>query len=190
MFSLRVDDEVALELAEEHHAPEMFALVDRNRDHLRPWMPWVDATATEADSTAYLKFVRGEYAAGRQLHCNLRYQGILVGGIGLRMNRGDAKTDLGYWLDSAHVGRGVVTRAARVLTDAAFRDLGFRRVSIRAAVDNVRSRAVPERLGFAFEGVLRANEVVGGRSVDHASYAMLAAEWDAGTLARNDAAGT
>lgn len=177
MFALRADDDVVIELAEEHHAEELFALVDRNRDHLRPWMPWVDATVTPADSLAFLRFVRAEYAAGRQFHANLRYGGALVGGIGMRFNQPNLKAEIGYWLDAGHVGRGIVTRATRALTSVAFSELGFRRVSILAAVDNVRSRAVPERLGFAYEGVLRSNEVVGGRSLDHAMYAVLADEW-------------
>lgn len=178
MFSIRVDDEVELELAEEHHAQSTFDLTDRNRDHLRPWMPWVDGTQTVDDSLAYLKFVRGEYAAGRQLHCNIRYRGEHVGACGMRIDRINDKAEIGYWVSRDFQGRGVVTRAARALTAAAFDHLGLYRVTIRAGVDNVRSRAVPERLGFAFEGVLRANERVGDRHVDHASYAMLAGEWD------------
>lgn len=185
MFSLRADDEVSLELAEEHHAQSTFELTDRNREHLRPWMPWVDSTVTVADTKAFLTFVRGEYAAGRQLHCNLRYRGEHVGAIGLRLDRANDKADIGYWIGKDREGLGIVTRAARALTTAAFDGYGLHRVSIRAAVDNVRSRAVPERLGFAFEGVLRGTERIGERHVDHAAYAVLAADWRAGTLRGN-----
>jgi ribosomal-protein-serine acetyltransferase len=182
MFSLTVDDEVALELAEEHHAQAIFDLTDCNRDHLRPWMPWVDPTVTVADTLAFLRFVRGEYAAGRQLHCNVVYRGSIVGGAGLRIDRNNLATELGYWIDRDHEGRGIVTRAARALTTAALGDLGLNRVVIRAGVENVRSRAIPERLGYTLEGVLRANEKIGDRFVDHATYSMLAGEWDPGTL--------
>jgi ribosomal-protein-serine acetyltransferase len=177
MFALRVDDEVALELAEERHAAEIFAVVDRNRDHLRPWMPWVDATKGVEDSLAYLKFVRAEYASGHQFHCNLRYQGAVVGGMGLRMQRAHDTSELGYWIGREHEGRGIVTRAAKALTLAAMNDLGYRRVAVRAGVENARSRAVPERLGFAFEGVLVSAEKVGDRYLDHASYAAVAGTW-------------
>ena len=185
MFSLRVDDEVSIELAEEHHAQSTFDLTDRNRDHLRPWMPWVDGTVTVADTLGFLTFARAEYTAGRQFHCNLRYRGAHVGAIGMRINRPNDKGEIGYWLDREHEGRGIVTRATRALTGAAFDQLGLHRVTIRAAVENVRSRAVPERLGYRFEGVLRANEKIGDRYVDHASYAMLVDEWRAGTLPGN-----
>lgn len=188
MFALRVDDEVELDLAEEVDAPAIFAVVDRNRDHLHPWMPWVDATATVADSLAFLRFVRAEYAAGRQFHCNLRLRGEVVGGMGMRLDRPHESGELGYWLDAAASGQGVVTRAARALTTAAFDRLGLHRVVIRAGVENVRSRAVAERLGYTFEGVLRDAERVNGTYLSHAAYSVLSAEWPpAGTLAGNDA---
>ena len=183
MFSLTVDDEVSLELAEMHHAQEIFDLTERNREHLAPWMPWVETTTSVADTTAFLTFIRGEYGAGRAFHCNLRYRGAIVGGMGLHaMKPADKTVELGYWIDKDHVGKGVVTRATRALVTAAFAQ-GYVRVGIKAAVDNDRSRAVPERLGFVLEGVERAAARVNGRHVDHASYAMLAADWDAGTLA-------
>lgn len=182
MFSLRADDEVELELAEMHHAQELFDLTDRNRAHLAPWMPWVEGTKTVADTTAFLTFIRGEYGAGRGFHCNLRYRGEMVGGIGLHAMRSFDKTcELGYWIAEEHVGKGVVTRATRALVTAAFAQ-GYVRVGIKAAVDNVRSRGVPERLGFTLEGVERMAARIGDRHVDHASYAMLAADWAAGTL--------
>jgi ribosomal-protein-serine acetyltransferase len=184
MFSLRVDDEVSLELAEMHHAQELYDLTDRNREHLKPWMPWAELTTSVADTTAFLTHVRGEWAAGRAFHANIRYHGTLVGGMGLHgMSSTDKVCELGYWIDKDHEGRGIVTRATRALVTAAFQGHGFARVGISADVDNVRSRAVPERLGFQLEGVTRAAVVVGGRHRDQAQYGMLAADWDAGTLA-------
>ena len=51
------------------------------------------------------------------------------------------------------------------------------RVEIRAAPENRRSRAIPERLGFTEEGTLRQAERVGERYLDSAVYAMLAEDW-------------
>ena len=177
MFTLRADDEVEIELAEDHHAQVIFDLVDGNRDHLGAWMPWVPATVTVADTRAFLTFIRAEYAAGRQFHANLRYRGEVVGAIGLRTNRPNLTSEMGYWIAAGHEGRGIVTRAARALTTAAFARLGLNRVEIRAGTANARSRAVPERLGYTFEGVLRQHEKVGDTFLDHAVYSMLAADW-------------
>ena len=48
---------------------------------------------------------------------------------------------------------------------------------IQAAVENARSRAIPERLGFREEGILREVERIGDRMLDDVVYAMLAADW-------------
>ena len=44
MFTLRVDDEIELQLLEKHHKEELYELIDQNRNHLRRWLPWVDGT--------------------------------------------------------------------------------------------------------------------------------------------------
>ena len=57
--------------------------------------------------------------------------------------------------------------------------MGLHRVEIRAAEDNLRSRAIPERLGFEQEGVLREAERVGERYHDLVVYGLMASEWQA-----------
>ena len=98
-------------------------------------------------------------------------------------------TELGYWLAESAQGRGTMTRAVSTLVDHAFSTWRLNRVAIRAAVDNRRSRAIPERLGFRREGVLRQVERVGGRFVDHVVYAILAEEWSRGRRRRPGAHG-
>lgn len=70
-----------------------------------------------------------------------------------------------------------MTAAARVLVGHAFTVWGLSRVEIRAATENLRSRAIPERLGFQQEGILRRRELVNGRYLDCAVYSMLSTDW-------------
>ena len=70
-----------------------------------------------------------------------------------------------------------MTRSVRALIAKAFLELGFERLDIRADVANARSRAVAERLGFTFEGVLRREAFSGSTYVDHAVYGLLRDEW-------------
>jgi ribosomal-protein-serine acetyltransferase len=72
-----------------------------------------------------------------------------------------------------------MTEAVRAHVDHAFATWELNRILIQAAVDNGRSRAIPERLGFREEGVLREVERVGGRMLDGVVYAMLAGDWPA-----------
>ena len=82
-------------------------------------------------------------------------------------------TSIGYWLAESAQRRGTMTRAVQTLLDHAFGVWQLHRVEIRAAVNNTRSRAIPERLGFNQEGVLRAAERIGKRYTDQVVYAML-----------------
>jgi ribosomal-protein-serine acetyltransferase len=60
---------------------------------------------------------------------------------------GPGGLEIGYWISRHHTGRGFVTKAVRLLVQEAFR-IGAERVEILHDVLNVRSGAVPERLGF------------------------------------------
>jgi ribosomal-protein-serine acetyltransferase len=72
-----------------------------------------------------------------------------------------------------------MTLAARALTDHAFRVWELNRVEIRVAPENRPSRAIPERLGFSEEGILRSvQRIEDDRYLDLVVYGMLAAGWD------------
>ena len=99
------------------------------------------------------------------------------GGAGIRFGPFGTGAEIGYSIGSAFEGRGIITRAAAALTELGFGEHGVHRVVIQAGVDNVRSRAVPERLGFTYEGIARGAGRGSGGFYDLAVYAMLEHEW-------------
>jgi ribosomal-protein-serine acetyltransferase len=177
-FALRVDDELELALYERGDVEALHALVVAERAQLAAWMPW--AQAPTVDTTR--GFVEGRalaaIAAADGFEAGIWWRGRLVGSVGLHgVQQQPRRGSIGYWLAADAQGRGLVARSVRALIDKAFADLGFERLDIRADVDNVRSRAVPERLGFTFEGVLRREAFDGRRYADHAVYGLLPDEW-------------
>jgi ribosomal-protein-serine acetyltransferase len=84
---------------------------------------------------------------------------------------------VGYWLSEELQGRGLVTAACRAMVDHAFEELELNRVSIACATENIKSCAIPERLGFRQEGVVRQAEWLYDHFVDHVLYATLVGEW-------------
>jgi ribosomal-protein-serine acetyltransferase len=178
MFRMPVDDSLELVLLEQRHAPMLFALIDENRAHLRPWLPWVDASRTMNDSLAWIQGALDQFAKGMSLNVGLFSRGMLAGVCGYHtIDWANRRTAIGYWLASSQQGHGLMTRAVRALSTHAFVSLQINRLEIRAAVENRRSRAVPERLGYKLEGQCRQAEWLHDRFVDHAVYSMVAREW-------------
>lgn len=178
MLNQPLTGELSLELLEPRHAEALFRATDENRAHLRRWLPWVDATRSPDDSRAYIRATQQQFGADAGFQTALMVRGELVGMIGHTGIRWERRaTALGYWLGERHQGQGYMTLACRAYLDHAFGALGLNRVEIRAATGNQRSRAIPERLGFVLEGVVRDAEWLYDRFVDHAVYGLLAREW-------------
>jgi ribosomal-protein-serine acetyltransferase len=155
-------------------AEELYALVEANRERLNPWMPWPEFTRGPDDQRTWVAEHLDDLEG-----LGLWSDGRLVGGVGLHPGAFGISAEIGYWIDGVHEGRGLVTAAVRALIDLGFRDLGVHRIVIRAGVDNLRSRAIPERLGFTREGVLRED---GKGSDGHGFhdlvvYGLLSDEW-------------
>ncbi|WNQ09926.1 GNAT family protein [Paenibacillus aurantius] len=191
MFKYKVDDRLYLAQLETGHAEELFQLTVRNREHLGEWLPFAHATHRVEDTLAYLESCRVRHEAQDGLSAGIWREGQLVGTIGLHdYNRDNRRVEIGYWLSEDCCGQGIMTRACRVLINYVFSDLEFNRVQIKAAVGNLPSRAIPERLGFTQEGTLRDYSFLNGHYVDMAVYGMLRREWTKGVYNGRTASGT
>lgn len=182
----------ALRLLEESDADELFAVIDANREHLGAWMPWVGSENKPEDVLPFIRATRKQLADNNGLQTTIvDPDGRIVGMIGVHgIDWANRKTSIGYWLARDHQGRGIMTAAVRAYVDHAFGAWLLNRVTIEAAVGNARSRAIPERLGFREEGMLRESERVGDRMLDHVVYGMLVADWSsraAGVAVHGDA---
>lgn len=160
-------------------APELYAVIDANRAHLARWMWWADQ---DFDSTlGFLESVRPDAERGYALQLVVVRDDRIVGMVGFhRIAWAHRSASLGYWLAAPEQGRGLMTTAVRALADHAFAVWDLNRLEIQVAVQNHRSRAIAQRLGFREEGLLREAWIVGDRLLDLVVYAMLAREWAAG----------
>ena len=168
----------SLRQLEDGDAEELFELIDANRAHLASWMPFVSQTHTVADSLAFIRAARRQWEENRGVQLAIVQDERIVGVAGFHgIDWTRRSTSIGYWLAASQQGAGTMTTAVAAMLDHAFGPWDLARVEIRAGVMNRRSRAIPERLGFKEEGVLRAAERIGTRVIDHAVYVMTAREW-------------
>ena len=173
-----MDDDIELRILTAAHAPALFALTDRNREHLRRWLPWVDGTRSAKDTAKFIRGGREQLRKNDGFQAGIWYRGELVGALGFHYwNWSLRKTEIGYWLAEPYQGKGIMTRACRALIDYAFRNLGLDRAEIRTAARNARSRGIAERLGFAKEGVLRKAEYSSRGPDDQLVYGLLRTDW-------------
>jgi ribosomal-protein-serine acetyltransferase len=171
---LQVSEDCYLRLLEESDAEELYRLVDVNRAYLAEWMPWA-ADQTLEGTAAFIQAARRRMADRNGFELALVLDERIIGAAGFTGVDWVARsTSIGYWLAEEHRGRGLMTRAVRALVDHAFGQMELHRVQIQAAEDNRRSRAIPERLGFHEEGILREAERVGDRYLDLVIYGLLA----------------
>jgi ribosomal-protein-serine acetyltransferase len=110
-----------------------------------------------------------------------RQSGRLLGGSGLhRIDWNIRKFDIGYWLRDSAVGHGYATETVQVLTRFAFDHLDACRVEIRIDARNTPSRAVPERVGFIYEGRhRRALPDASGQPCDIEVFALIREDFEA-----------
>jgi ribosomal-protein-serine acetyltransferase len=158
-------------------ADEAYAAVDGDRDRLREWLPWVDATDSVGVEREFLSAIEVANETGAGLHVTLRQDAAFAGLVGLRLDPMHPNGEVGYWVAAGYAGRGLVTRSVAAIIDLGFGPIGLHRVQLNAATGNVRSRAVADRLGMTHEGTLRQAELLARGQVDLEVYSVLATEW-------------
>jgi RimJ/RimL family protein N-acetyltransferase len=131
------------------------AALDSSLDHLRPWMPWAhdEPSTIEVLQTRISKF-------HADFHSNLDWpygifsldESVLLGGSGLHPRGGPGEIEIGYWLRASAQGQGIATECAQALTQAAFSAPEISKVIIKCDPRNIRSAAIPKRLGYELIG--------------------------------------
>ena len=174
-----VDDEIELRIATESDAATLFQLVEKNREHLRAWLPWLDETTSIQDE---IEFIHGQLIRHQKTDGSLFliwYQGrTIVGTLSVnQVDHGNQTGWIGYWLDRGHTGKGIMTRAVGAIVDVLLVSCGFNRVVIEIGVGNSASMAIPLRLGFREEGKSIERQWMYDRWVDSLQYAITAREW-------------
>lgn len=178
MFSHKIEEGVELKLLQEHHATPLFELVDENRDHLRQWLPWVDRTETAHDTLDFIKMTKNKFAQNIGFETGIWVDGEIAGVIGLHFIEWMHKrSSIGYWLVKGFEGRGIMTKSVAAYLDYLMGELQINYVEIRAATENKKSRAIPERLGFKHEGTLRDYEWLYDHFVNLEHYGITFNEW-------------
>lgn len=161
-------------------APIIYDSVDRGREDLRVWLPWVDATQSVADTVEFIEGSQLRRSAGEAYVYGIWEDLEFCGVIDLHaVDELNACAQIGYWLKPEARGHGLVTQAAAALLGISFEILGLERIEIRCAVGNEASASIPLRLGFTEEALLRHAQRFGDGFKDLRLFRLLLAEYRA-----------
>jgi ribosomal-protein-serine acetyltransferase len=178
MFSYQVEENLKLTLPQARDAEEIAEVVRANLDILKPWMPWATDDYSIESAQAFIKYNLSEFAEKGSFSASIILDGKFVGAVGFHhLDLRNKSTHIGYWLAKEAQGKGIVTRCCGELFDYLFEALELNRIQINCNVENMKSRAIPERLGFKLEGIFRQVEFFDNRFGDWAIYSVLKEEW-------------
>jgi len=155
------------------------ALVAADEPRLGEHLSWPAVTTTPEGAERWLgPYEDGE--GGRVLMAGAWHAHELLGGaMLLNHDATNANVELGCWLATAAEGHGVAAAACRALLRIARAELGAERVEWRASTKNERSRRLAGRLGFRYEGTLRADYALRGTRLDTDVLSLVGGEIDA-----------
>lgn len=86
---------------------------------------------------------------------------------------------IGYWIDRARAGQGLIAEGVVVAARFAFDQLHLHRLEVCIVPRNTNSHRVMEKLGFRTEGVAFGFLEINGVWEDHVRYGFTAEEWAA-----------
>ncbi len=143
-------------------APLLKAAVDESLDHLRPWMPWTinepEVLQTKIDR---LRKFRANFDLGRDYIFGIfdLREGQVIGSTGLHTVPEGSAREIGFWIHVEHINQGLASEVTAALTKVAFEVENVDRVEIHCGPKNIRSAAIPKKLGYQYEATLKRRYV-------------------------------
>lgn len=178
MVSILVDDDIQMRSYTPDDAAELFRCIQASRQHLRPFLSWVDTTTKPEHSLQFIQNTLVQQNNQEALALGIFRQRELIGGIG--MHQWDhylRKAQVGYWLAKDYEGQGIMCRCAIRFIDFLFDKLDLNKIEMHLLPHNTRSAALTQKLGAKVEGVLRQSIKVNGKLEDVVVTGILRSEW-------------
>lgn len=169
-----INNILTVRLLREFDCDEIFKLIDSNREFLKMWLPWVDITKTREDFLNFIKKSIVDYKNKASIQYTLIYNKRIVGLLGINdINMRNKSVSIGYWIGEDYQGRGIVSNVCQFLIENLFQDNNIHRIEIRVDKNNIKSKAIPEKLEFILEGILRDADWIDNHYEDVCIYSLI-----------------
>lgn len=178
MITIKVDEQLSMRTLEAKDAQDLFAVVDKHRQHLRPWLNWVDRNTSVEHTLQFIHLTAQQQESQEGLVLGIVCEGKIIGEVGMHnWNHSLKKAQIGYWLSADHEGKSILYKCLSRFLDFLFDSVGLNKVEVHFVPQNKRSAKVAERLGCKVEGVLRHSYLRNGSLEDLVIAGLLRTEW-------------
>lgn len=168
--------EITLRPLKTEDAYDMFAYCSLNE--IADGMTW-DAHQSIEDTKAFIDYTLNRLEGSNDVFLAIEVDGVMVGSTSLLyVDNRHHVAELGYMLNPAYAGRGIVTKAVNLIMAHGFEEMAMNRIQARCFIDNAGSENVMKRVGMEFEGILRKRMFVKGHYHDMKMYSILREEWN------------
>jgi len=178
LVNITVNNDIVLRSWTPEDADALFAAVQHSRQHLGPWLNWVQQTTKPEHSLQFIKYSQQAVENQESLALGIFFGNMVVGGVGMHQwNHLVKKAQIGYWIAKDYEGRGIVTASLKVFLDFLFQKAGLNKIEIHFSPSNKRSASVAEKLGARVEGIIRESTLRNGIIEDVVMAGILKTEW-------------
>lgn len=175
---LQIDESICLKSPDLKYTKDLFEIVNQQSHYLGEWLEWVPRINEFKHAQDFIYQSIRLSSGGQQLVTFIFWNQHLIGAVSLvRINRWHQNAELGYWIHKDWQGQGIVTRSCAGLINYVFDNLELNRLYIYSAALNKPGIAIPQKLGFKNEGVLRQAVRVRQKFVDVLVFGLLKEEW-------------
>lgn len=178
MFYADIEEDLKLKILMPYDDEILFKLVDKNRDYLREWLPWLDEVTSSADIRAFVNNSYKRMSDNEGFDLGIVYKNSLIGVIGFHnYDKLNKNISLGFWIDEKYSRKGLITKTCKYLINYAFDRFNMNSVEIHTAKNNVKSKSVAEKLGFFLEGEVDNAEWLYDHYVKHQIFSIKKDDW-------------
>lgn len=178
-FTELSDGTITLRPHTKKDAENVYAAVRESLNELKPWLPFAHDYYTIAESREWIKQCPKQWKAGFAFNFAITttVDGAFLGGCGLNdINGRDRRANLGYWVRTSAIGRGIAPSATRLLARWGFEILKLKRIEIVVNTANTKSLRVAEKVGAFREGVMRSRLFDNKQSPDAVMFSLIPGE--------------
>lgn len=174
---LIVSADIRLAPPARHFAPALYEIIARNRDYFSAFMAWPLSVRHESDTADFLDASRLAHQRNKSKTYIIVFRGKPAGLLSFNcLDNVNKSAEIGYWLDKAAQGKGIMTQSVQTLTRHYAERHKINRFVIKCSTANIKSNAIAKNCGFIYEGTLRQAEYLNGCFHDQNIYSLLAAD--------------